>query len=122
VTDLGGSWAVAFDLAPWIITVVKPSEVPIEPRPGHEPVVEARGLHRLVGRLSGRLGRQVKWQVLLGQNPAEELIAFARSASVAVIAMGTQGATGLSRLVVGSVCAATVRGAPCPVLVQPTSG
>ena len=48
--------------------------------------------------------------------PANEILRYARSANIDLIVMGTHGRTGLARVVVGSVAEAVVRGAPCPVL------
>ncbi len=53
---------------------------------------------------------------LLSGNPADEIIRFAEQAGVDLIVMGTHGRTGLSRLVMGSVAEAVVRGAKSPVL------
>jgi universal stress protein A len=48
--------------------------------------------------------------------PAESIARYAKTAKVDLIVMGTQGRTGLSHLVVGSVAERVVRHAPCPVL------
>jgi nucleotide-binding universal stress UspA family protein len=49
-------------------------------------------------------------------HPADAIIEYAKSASVDLIVMGTQGRSGLSHLFVGSVAESVVRHAPCPVL------
>jgi nucleotide-binding universal stress UspA family protein len=48
--------------------------------------------------------------------PASEILRYAKSANIDLIVMGTHGRTGLARVVLGSVAEAVVRGAPCPVL------
>ena len=56
-------------------------------------------------------------------NPAEEILAFADSENVDMIVIGSHGRTGLSRLLLGSIAEAVVRGAKCPVLTvkQPSA-
>jgi nucleotide-binding universal stress UspA family protein len=48
--------------------------------------------------------------------PANEILRYAKSANIDLIVMGTHGRTGLARVVLGSVAEAVVRAAPCPVL------
>jgi nucleotide-binding universal stress UspA family protein len=48
--------------------------------------------------------------------PANEILRYARTADIELIVMGTHGRTGLARAVLGSVAEAVVRAAPCPVL------
>ena len=48
--------------------------------------------------------------------PASEILRYAQSAGIDLVVMGTNGRTGLARMVVGSVAEAVVRAAPCPVL------
>jgi mannose-6-phosphate isomerase-like protein (cupin superfamily) len=47
---------------------------------------------------------------------AEEIVRMARAVPCDLIVMGTQGRSGLARLVMGSVAEAVLRQAPCPVL------
>lgn len=53
--------------------------------------------------------------VLLG-TPARTIIDFADEHQVDLIVIGSHGRTGVSRLLMGSVAEAVVRGAKCPVL------
>jgi nucleotide-binding universal stress UspA family protein len=46
--------------------------------------------------------------------PASEILRYAKSANIDLIVMGTHGRTGLARVVLGSVAEAVVRDAPCP--------
>ena len=48
--------------------------------------------------------------------PANEILRYAKAANIDLIVMGTHGRTGLARVVLGSVAEAVVRAAPCPVL------
>lgn len=54
--------------------------------------------------------------------PAKEILEYAKSAGIDLIIMGTHGRTGLARVVLGSVAEAVVRGAPCPVLTVHADG
>ena len=53
--------------------------------------------------------------------PAKEILRYAKSAKIDLIVMGTHGRTGLARLALGSVAEAVVRAAPCPVLTMHAS-
>ncbi len=66
-------------------------------------------------------GIEYKHEYLDGE-PAEEILSFADRENVDLIVIGSHGRTGLSRLLLGSVAEAVVRGAKCPVLTvkQPT--
>jgi len=69
------------------------------------------------------LGRElapsgVRVRLFLRHGPATDIIvAFAVAKKADLIIMGSQGRTGLSRLLIGSVAERVVRHAPCPVLV-----
>jgi universal stress protein A len=55
--------------------------------------------------------------------PWQEIVRVATEERADMIVMGTQGRTGLDRLLLGSVAERVVRGAPCPVLtVRPGGG
>ncbi len=55
------------------------------------------------------------WHFLAGE-AAPEILWLAREIRCALIVMGTQGQTGLARLLMGSVAEQVVRHAPCPVV------
>ncbi len=57
-------------------------------------------------------------------DPAHEILSFAERENVDLIVIGSHGRTGLSRLLLGSIAEAVVRGANCPVLTvkQPPAG
>ena len=60
----------------------------------------------------------VRHKLFLRHGPAtDSIVAFAVKVKADLIIMGSQGRTGLSRLLIGSVAERVVRHAPCPVLV-----
>lgn len=64
------------------------------------------------------LGVEVK-AVLLEGNPGEEILDFAEANDIDMIAMGTRGASGANRFLLGSVAEKVVRHCKVPVLVVP---
>jgi nucleotide-binding universal stress UspA family protein len=122
VLGLGGSWAVGFDLEPWVVTGVAPGSTAGADPEGADRGIDSGGVHRLANHLQGEIGREVEWEVLHGKDPARSISTFAADNDAAVIVMGTHTPTGVRRLRVGSVCAATVHTAPCPVLTHRTVG
>jgi len=61
-------------------------------------------------------GLTVEWEVRQGTD-AEEIIQFAQTRNIDLIAISTHGRSGLGRLVFGSVCDRVMREAGIPVLV-----
>jgi len=61
------------------------------------------------------LGLRARRNVTVGA-PAVSIVLEAQKAPADLIVMGTQGRTGLSHLLLGSVAEAVIRKAPCPVL------
>jgi nucleotide-binding universal stress UspA family protein len=81
--------------------------------------VEARDyLARLADRLGTR-GWDVSWDVLVGRGVADEVLGLAQATRADAIAVGTHGARGMERLLLGSVADKIVRGSGVPVLVAP---
>jgi len=58
---------------------------------------------------------KVEYKLLDGE-PVEQILKAAASANADLIVLGTHGATGLSRLLMGSVAEDVLRRALCPVL------
>ena len=56
-------------------------------------------------------------EVLLEGYPSNEIIYFAENNNIDLIVMGSLGATGLERFIIGSVAETVVRGSKVPVLV-----
>jgi nucleotide-binding universal stress UspA family protein len=61
-------------------------------------------------------GIPVEHQLLLGGDPATEILRIAQAIQADLIVMGTHGRTGLRRLLLGSVAEQVVRRASCPVV------
>jgi nucleotide-binding universal stress UspA family protein len=57
--------------------------------------------------------------VVRSDNPADEIVSYARTQDIDVIVMGTHSRHGLARALIGSVAEQVVRTAPCPVLTVP---
>ena len=80
------------------------------------PVEEPYEAHANLARLRPADARvRVDHKVLEGET-AEQILKAADDFAADVIVMGTHGATGLTRLLVGSVAESVMRKAPCPVL------
>jgi nucleotide-binding universal stress UspA family protein len=77
-----------------------------------------RSLCALVERVTDA-GVECRTTIVEG-DPAKMIIAQTASVGGDLIVMGTQGRTGLRRLLIGSVAEATLRGAAAPVLVVPS--
>jgi nucleotide-binding universal stress UspA family protein len=89
-----------------------------------EKTIDADTLHHqqeeaLATELTRTGGPRVTSHVVKGPGPAEQLLEFARTHDADLIASGTHGRGFASRLLMGSVATALVRGATCSVLVVP---
>ena len=62
-------------------------------------------------------GLPLKRRVMLSDDPAESIVAYAQDQGVDLIAMATHGRSGLSRLVQGSVASRVVSSGVAPVLL-----
>lgn len=78
-------------------------------------------LARLADRLRGE-GMDSDCQVLVGRGIARQVLELAASIGADGIVVGTHGAKGMERVVLGSVADKIVRGSTLPVLVAPTRG
>jgi nucleotide-binding universal stress UspA family protein len=109
-----------------VVEPVLPALSGLAARPGHRPPewnarreVDARNyLARLTDRLSCQ-GWDVEWQLLVGRGPAGQVLELAEVIRADAIAVGTHGARGVERLLLGSVADKIVRGSSVPVLVAP---
>lgn len=93
----------------WVVTVVNSEQMAAAQAAGVE--IESGYVRRLARPYGGQ------WEVLHGDDPAEQILDFAGPTSV--IAMSSHGRSGLLRLVSGSVTMAVVAGAGAPVVVVP---
>ena len=81
--------------------------------------VDARNyLARLADRLGTR-GWDVAWEVLVGRGVASRVLELAEASRADAIVVGTHGARGVERLLLGSVADKIIRGSRVPVLVAP---
>jgi nucleotide-binding universal stress UspA family protein len=115
-----------------VVNPVKPFATAAAGTPGMEPVTpvevealtaaieaEERDARAYLQRKAEELSRdgfRVSWEVRSGQ-PAEEIIAAAKTNGVDVIVISTHGRSGLGRLVFGSVADQVIRAGAVPVLV-----
>ena len=74
-----------------------------------------RHLEEWRGEAAKIVGSRVTTQKAIGE-PAAEIVAFARSAGVDLVVVGTHGRTGIEHALMGSVAERVVRRAHCPVL------
>lgn len=80
-----------------------------------------RSFDRVVAEIDVGYQIKIERRVLSG-NPGKELLRLARSSGADLLAAGSQGLGSLARMLLGSVSTRLVRGAPCSVLIAPTTG
>lgn len=100
-------------LDPWFVSVTDPADIPAGVGAG----MESNYTARLAEDFAPKVDRQVNYDVLHGDDPADRIVDYARTNDAGLIAMATHGHTGLRRLAMGSVAMSVVHDAPCPVLV-----
>ncbi len=76
-------------------------------------------LERVAARMRSR-GLRVATQMISARGVGEEILRFAEASGADLLAVGTHGARGAERMLLGSVADKVIRGASCPVLVVPT--
>ncbi len=67
-------------------------------------------------------GAQASSHLLVGEDPAGELIEHARRESAELLVIGNRGITSIDRFLLGSVCHKLAHHAPCPVLLVKGEG
>jgi universal stress protein A len=97
------------EMGPYAVNLYAPSR----PHPGREAPTEAAA-H--LTRLAGGTGHDAPVTTVVTGRPAHAILDYASAHRVDLIVMGTQGRTGLSHLLLGSVAEHVVRSAPCPVM------
>ena len=73
--------------------------------------------HRMARRIEADLGRPVNYEVLHGKHPGRAIVDHLESEQASLAIVSTHGATGLDRVLIGSVAMDIVHRSPCPVLV-----
>lgn len=84
--------------------------------------IEFGAVHALAETLLSRDGAGINWDVMHRRDVSDAIVEFARAVPASFIAMATHGRSGVGRLALGSVAAAVVHDAPCPVLVVRPAG
>jgi len=84
--------------------------------------VEARNYLATLAAQLGTRGWNVSWQLLIGRGVADQVLYLADAIQADAIVVGTRGARGVERLLLGSIADKIVRGARVPVLVAPAIG
>jgi nucleotide-binding universal stress UspA family protein len=75
-------------------------------------------LERVTARLAAK-GVRVSWRIVRARDVPAQVIGLASETGADCIVVGTHGASGLERLLIGSVADKVVRGTELPVLVAP---
>jgi nucleotide-binding universal stress UspA family protein len=80
--------------------------------------LKTAALHQLADRLANadHRGFEATVAVELSDDPADEIVSYARTHDINLIVMGTHGRTGVAHALIGSVAEKVVRTAPCSVL------
>ena len=122
VADRGVELAVQFTASVHFLSVIDHSRLSAlseifdtESAPNDE--LRERAIDHLDALASDARGRGVDTQISVkGGDPAEEIVQYAESEAIDLIALGTAGRGGFERLLVGSVADQVIRTAPVPVL------
>ncbi len=115
-------WIRDLRLRAWVVEVLDPEVRRALEEVGEEPAIEVSTVHALAESLLTRDGAGVNWDVLHSDHAARAIVDYACRVRASLIAMSTHGRTGLARIALGSVTAAVVHTAPCPVLVVRPDG
>jgi nucleotide-binding universal stress UspA family protein len=112
-TALGVAGELATDLGSvaWVTTVISTANG----NPYNS--AEAAYPRQLAKTLRSLTHRPVEFEVLHAREPASAIADFAAEIDASLIVASTHGRTGAARLAFGSVAAAIVRHAPCPVIL-----
>jgi nucleotide-binding universal stress UspA family protein len=80
--------------------------------------LEVAALRQLVNCLTEDDRRILRARSIVetSDHPADSIVAYAQTANIDLIVMGTHGRTAIERLLLGSVAERVIRTAPCPVL------
>ena len=115
IVDHAARWARQLGVPLTLLHVAEPpGRGEDEPLPPELQAMMDR-LHALAVSLQSE-GTDADWEVIPGWDPALRLVQHLETEPTSLVAMATHGRSGLARLLLGSVTAATVRRAPSPVL------
>jgi len=90
----------------------------LRPTPGDPHAIKTATLGHLLDRLSDedRVALRATAALETSDDPAGEIVKYAKTHAVDLIVLGTHGRGGVAHLLLGSVAEKVVRTAPCPVL------
>ncbi len=112
IADEGGCSICLFHVVPWIVPAVRPASAQLLME--SKEAAEARLGELARENVKGKGGCEIA--VVMGADPAAEIIHAVSERKADVVVMATHGRTGLSHFVLGSVAEKVVRECPCPVL------
>jgi nucleotide-binding universal stress UspA family protein len=115
-------WIRALHLRAWAVQVLDPEARLALEEVGEQQAIEFGAVHALAESLLSRDGAGINWDVLHRDDASDAIVDYVRDVRASLIAMATHGRTGLARVALGSVTAAVVHDAPCPVLVVRPDG
>ena len=119
------NWIRDLRLRAWVVQVLDPEARRELEEIGEDPVGVGLGsrMPALAETLLSRPTAQgINWDVVHRDHAADAIVDHGRDVRVSLVAMSTHGRTGLARVALGSVAAAVVHNAPCPVLVVRPDG
>jgi len=100
-----------------VVAGAEPLTLQLASRKSIEESIEAAAWDELRRLLSSEDQARLRAELALEWGtPFVEIVRYARSRTIDLIAMGTHGRGGIQHLIIGSVAENVVRSAPCPVL------
>jgi nucleotide-binding universal stress UspA family protein len=112
IVPIAASWAIVFGVGLRVVSVQHP------PGPDQVPegVIDSGYVQNIARRLHKDVGRDIDFEVLHRTDAVNAIVDDAAASGASVIAAATHGATGLRRIVAGSVTMGLVHRAHQPVL------
>ncbi len=118
IAPIAAAWAAALDLAPRVLAVRSESEPPILTEASGAPLPATEALVAILGAGD----RPVQLTELVDSDPAGAIAEYAASFPVALVALATQGRSGIASSALGRVAAKIVNRSPRPLLVHHPRG
>lgn len=121
ILPIAAAWTIVFHYEPELVAVASPTApraMATAARGGADAGSESSYVHRMAEQLAAETGKSVDFDVLHDDDAVGGIVDHLTSSRGSLVALSTHGATGLARLVAGSVAMGVVHRAPCPVLVH----
>lgn len=121
ILPIASSWSIVFHYEPEVVSVAGPDAsgaLAAAARGGADAGSETAYVHRMADRISTDIGRPVNFDMLHHDNAVDGIVGRLDDVGASLVAISTHGATGLGRLLAGSVAMGVVHRAPCPALVH----